>query len=178
MAGLIKYCLPLFVRPSVSYFGNRKGVVFCKNLPTWSWRTFQSGRASYAGEYEWEDPKSPDEIINVKFIDQNGQYISVQGKVGDNVMYLAHRHNVEIEGACEASLACSTCHVYVKEEYFEILPEPEEGEDDMLDMAPFLQENSRLSCQIILNKEMDGIELTLPKGTRNFYVDGHVPQPH
>lgn len=51
-------------------------------------------------------------------------------------------------------------------------------EDDMLDMAPMLQENSRLGCQIILTKELDGMELTLPKVTRNFYVDGHVPKPH
>ena len=51
-------------------------------------------------------------------------------------------------------------------------------EDDMLDMAPLLQENSRLGCQIILTLEMEGIELTLPKVTRNFYVDGHVPKPH
>lgn len=48
----------------------------------------------------------------------------------------------------------------------------------MLDMAPMLQENSRLGCQIILTPEHDGIELTLPKVTRNFYVDGHVPKPH
>lgn len=58
------------------------------------------------------------------------------------------------------------------------LPEPEEKEDDLLDMAPFLKENSRLGCQIILTKELDGIELTLPKATRNFYVDGHTPKPH
>lgn len=51
-------------------------------------------------------------------------------------------------------------------------------EDDMLDMAPLLQENSRLGCQIILTHELEGIELTLPKVTRNFYVDGHVPKPH
>lgn len=51
-------------------------------------------------------------------------------------------------------------------------------EDDMLDMAPMLQENSRLGCQIILTPELDGIEVTLPKVTRNFYVDGHVPKPH
>lgn len=51
-------------------------------------------------------------------------------------------------------------------------------EDDMLDMAPMLQENSRLGCQIILTPELEGIELTLPKVTRNFYVDGHVPKPH
>lgn len=51
-------------------------------------------------------------------------------------------------------------------------------EDDMLDMAPMLQENSRLGCQIILTQELEGIEITLPKVTRNFYVDGHVPTPH
>jgi hypothetical protein len=51
-------------------------------------------------------------------------------------------------------------------------------EDDLLDLAPFLQENSRLGCQIVLTKELDGLTLTLPKITRNFYVDGHVPQPH
>lgn len=51
-------------------------------------------------------------------------------------------------------------------------------EDDMLDMAPMLQENSRLGCQIILTRELDGLEITLPKVTRNFYVDGHVPKPH
>ena len=51
-------------------------------------------------------------------------------------------------------------------------------EDDMLDMAPMLQENSRLGCQIIITPELEGIELTLPKVTRNFYVDGHVPKPH
>lgn len=51
-------------------------------------------------------------------------------------------------------------------------------EDDMLDMAPMLQENSRLGCQIILTRDLDGIEFTLPKVTRNFYVDGHVPKPH
>lgn len=88
------------------------------------------------------------------------------------------RHNVEIEGACEASLACCTCHVYVDEKYFDLLPEPKEEEEDMLDMAPVLKPTSRLSCQITLSKELDGLRVTLPKITRNFYVDGHVPEPH
>lgn len=93
-------------------------------------------------------------------------------------MHVAQQNGVEIEGACEASLACSTCHVYVHEDYFSKLLDPEEREDDMLDMAPFLKSNSRLSCQIILSKELDGIELTLPPATRNFYVDGKVPSHH
>ncbi|XP_044165403.1 adrenodoxin-like protein 1, mitochondrial [Acropora muricata] len=132
----------------------------------------------FSGEYEMQDPKSPDEVVNVTFIDRGGNPIAVKGKVGDNLLYLAHRYGIEMEGACEASLACSTCHVYVKEDYFDQLPEPDEKEDDMLDMAPFLQENSRLGCQIILAKDLEGLEVTLPKATRNFYVDGHVPQPH
>lgn len=55
---------------------------------------------------------------------------------------------------------------------------PSSREDDMLDMAAMLKENSRLGCQIILTLEMEGMELTLPAITRNFYVDGHVPKPH
>ena len=74
-------------------------------------------------------------------------------------MYLAHRHNIELEGnllkansnknnhslgACEASLACSTCHVYVNPKYLDLLQSPKEEEEDMLDMACFLKDNSRL----------------------------------
>lgn len=130
------------------------------------------------GDYEYQDPKSDDEVVNITYIDKNGTKIPVRGKVGDNVMYLAHRYGIELEGACEASLACSTCHVYVHNDYYDRLPEPLEEEEDMLDMAVFLKENSRLGCQIILNKDLEGIEVSLPQATRNFYVDGHVPQPH
>jgi len=141
-------------------------------------RFFHLNRKLCHGGHEWKDPKSEDEVVNVVYIDRDGKRHEIRGKIGDNVMYLAHRYNIELEGACEASLACSTCHVYVNDEYFDKLSEPLEEEDDMLDMAVFLKENSRLGCQIILTKELDGIELTLPKATRNFYVDGHVPQPH
>lgn len=130
------------------------------------------------GEYEWQDPKSDDEIVNITYITKDGLKIPIKGKIGDNVLYLAHRHNIEMEGACEASLACTTCHVYVNDNYLDKLPEATEKEDDLLDMAPFLKENSRLGCQILLTKELNGLELTLPAATRNFYVDGHKPKPH
>lgn len=130
------------------------------------------------GEYEWQDPKSDNEIVNITYITKDGIRIPVKGKIGDNCLYLAHRHNIDMEGACEASLACTTCHVYVHDNYLRKLPEATEKEDDLLDMAPFLKENSRLGCQIVLTKELDGIELTLPAATRNFYVDGHKPKPH
>ncbi|KDR12591.1 adrenodoxin-like protein, mitochondrial isoform X1 [Zootermopsis nevadensis] len=127
------------------------------------------------GEYEWKDPETEDEVVNITYIDKNGNKIPIRGKVGDNVLYLAHRYGIEMEGACEASLACTTCHVYVLGDFLEKLPPPEEKEDDLLDMAPFLKENSRLGCQIILKKEYEGMELQLPQATRNFYVDGHKP---
>lgn len=131
------------------------------------------------------------------FIDKDGQKIPVRGKIGDNLLYLAHRHQIPMEGACEASLgespacglqtrrpkacpisACTTCHVYVHHNFTDKLPEALDEEEDLLDMAPFLKENSRLGCQIVLNKELEGLEVELPKATRNFYVDGHTPKPH
>ncbi|CAK9818731.1 Adrenodoxin-like protein 1, mitochondrial [Anthophora plagiata] len=132
----------------------------------------------FHGEYEMQDPKSEADIVNVTFIDKMGKKVSVKGKVGDNVLYLAHRYGIEMEGACEASLACTTCHLYVHHDYTDKLPTAEEKEEDLLDLAPFLKENSRLGCQIILTKELDGIEFQLPQATRNFYVDGHTPAPH
>ncbi|XP_003741253.1 adrenodoxin-like protein, mitochondrial [Galendromus occidentalis] len=130
------------------------------------------------GRPEWQDPKSEDEVVNITYITKDGDEYNVRGKVGDNVMYLAHRYGIEMEGACEASLACTTCHVYVLGDHLERIPGATEREDDLLDLAPFLKENSRLGCQIILSKELDGLRIQLPRATRNFYVDGHVPQPH
>lgn len=141
-------------------------------------RTFSLSSIQHHGEYEWEEPTSADQIVNITYITKDGGKIPIRGKIGDNVLYLAHRHNIDMEGACEASLACTTCHVYVNENYLDKLPEATEKEDDLLDMAPFLRENSRLGCQIVLQRELDGIELTLPAATRNFYVDGHKPKPH
>ncbi|XP_055690794.1 adrenodoxin-like protein 1, mitochondrial [Lutzomyia longipalpis] len=141
-------------------------------------RNIQGSQVYRHGEFEWQDPKSEDEVVNITYIDKDGKRMAVRGKVGDNVLYLAHRHEIEMEGACEASLACTTCHVYVKDEYLDRLPESTEKEDDLLDMAPFLKQNSRLGCQIVLTKELEGLELQLPKATRNFYVDGHKPKPH
>uniref|UniRef100_A0A8C6HDV3 Ferredoxin-2, mitochondrial n=3 Tax=Mus TaxID=862507 RepID=A0A8C6HDV3_MUSSI len=141
-------------------------------------RTFGTTGERRAGEEAADSPELPRDEVNVVFVDRSGKRIPVRGKVGDNVLYLAQRHGVDLEGACEASLACSTCHVYVSEAHLDLLPPPEEREDDMLDMAPLLQENSRLGCQIVLTPELEGVEFALPKITRNFYVDGHIPKPH
>nr|CAG4641297.1 EOG090X0GMO [Eulimnadia texana] len=141
-------------------------------------RNFLLSKRLLGGEYEMQDPKTEDQVVNIVYVLKDGKHLPVRGKVGDNAMYLAHRYGIELEGACEASLACSTCHVYVDEDYYDKLSEPVEAEEDMLDMAPFLKSNSRLSCQIILKKDLEGMKLQLPQATRNFYVDGHVPKPH
>ena len=83
--------------------------------------------------------------VTVIYVSKTGQRTEVKGRVGDNAMYLAQRNDIEIEGACEASLACCTCHVYVDHRFAKTLKEPKEEEEDLLDMAPFLKPNSRLS---------------------------------
>lgn len=81
-------------------------------------------------------------------------------------------------GACEGSVACSTCHVILTPEHFDLLPEPEDDENDMLDMAFGLSETSRLGCQVRLTRELDGMTATLPAATRNMFVDGTVSLCH
>merc|ERR1711981_1527483 len=130
------------------------------------------------GEYEKIKPKHLEDEIHIHVTDRDKDQYNITGKIGDNLMFLMHAHDIEIEGACEASLACCTCHVYVDEDKFDLLEEPEEDEDDMLDLAPFLQENSRLGCQIILGKELEGMEIPIPSASRNFYVDGAKPHTH
>eukprot|EP00904_Undaria_pinnatifida_P008904 jgi/Undpi1/5143/HiC_scaffold_19.g08494.m1 len=112
----------------------------------------------------WESPK--------------GGVQKSQAKCGMNLMRAAQANGVDLEGACEGVCACSTCHVIFTGEVFDSLPESSEDEEDMLDLAFGLTETSRLGCQVIVTPEMDGIVVKLPAATRNFYVDGHVPQPH
>jgi 2Fe-2S ferredoxin len=91
----------------------------------------------------------------------------VDAPLGLSVLEIAHKHGVDIEGACEGSLACSTCHVIVDPDWFGKLTPPTEDEEDMLDLAFDLQETSRLGCQIIMTEALDGLVVKLPKGTRN-----------
>jgi ferredoxin len=88
------------------------------------------------------------------------------------------RHCIRVAGACEGSVACSTCHVILSPEHYDFLPEPEDDENDMLDMAFGLSETSRLGCQVRLTRELDGMTATLPSATRNMFVDGEVSLCH
>lgn len=101
------------------------------------------------------------------FIEKNGNRKEVDAPVGLSVMEIAHRFDVDIEGACEGSLACATCHVIVDEAWFDRLGEPSEDEEDMLDLAFGLKPTSRLGCQIVMSEELDGLVVELPKEVNN-----------
>ncbi|MCW0182594.1 MAG: ferredoxin family 2Fe-2S iron-sulfur cluster binding protein [Zavarzinia sp.] len=95
----------------------------------------------------------------------------VDAPLGLSVLEIAHRNKIDLEGACEGSLACSTCHVVVDPEFYATLPEASEEEEDMLDLAFGLTHTSRLGCQIIMSEELDGLIVSLPAATRNMMVD-------
>jgi 2Fe-2S ferredoxin len=103
----------------------------------------------------------------ITFINTDGSRLEVEAPVGLSILEIAHRHNVDLEGACEGSLACSTCHVVVDPEWYELLPPAKEDEEDMLDLAFGLTRTSRLGCQIIITEELDGLTVSLPGGSRN-----------
>jgi ferredoxin, 2Fe-2S len=101
------------------------------------------------------------------FIERDGTRREVDAPLGLSVLEIAHKHDVDIEGACEGSLACSTCHVIVDPDWYELLKEASEDEEDMLDLAFGLTATSRLGCQIVITEELDGLVVRLPASTRN-----------
>jgi 2Fe-2S ferredoxin len=103
----------------------------------------------------------------ITFVNADGSRLEVDAPVGLSILEIAHRHNVDLEGACEGSLACSTCHVVVDPEWYELLPAAKEDEEDMLDLAFGLTRTSRLGCQIIITEELDGLTVSVPGGSRN-----------
>lgn len=205
-----------------------------------------------------EDRDTTPETVHISFLQPDDTIKTVEARVGESFLQLAHRHDVDLEGACEGACvyvcfcvcawvvvrvlegfgdcihavptmdaqpsmllpppslchfplslscpsrpgvcacvpvgvpvvvvvivvddegvcACSTCHLIFPKHVFDMLPEPSEDEEDMLDMAFGLTEFSRLGCQVSVTHNMDKIQVEMPKATRNFYVDGHVPKPH
>ncbi|XP_050373348.1 adrenodoxin-like protein 2, mitochondrial [Argentina anserina] len=120
-----------------------------------------------------------EETISVTFVDKDGDEKNIKVPIGMSMLEAAHENDIELEGACEGSLACSTCHVIVMDmEYYNKLEDPTDEENDMLDLAFGLTETSRLGCQVIASPELDGVRLAIPAATRNFAVDGYVPKPH
>lgn len=116
--------------------------------------------------------------VRIKFKLRDDSIKEVKAKTGMSILDVAHANNIDLEGACESSMACSTCHVILEDSVFDELDEACEDEEDMLDMAFGLTNTSRLGCQVVVQENFEGTTVVLPKATRNFYVDGHVPKPH
>ena len=104
------------------------------------------------------------------FVERDGTRREVEAPLGLSVLEIAHRHGIDIEGACEGSLACSTCHVIVEPDWYDLLETASEDEEDMLDLAFNLTKTSRLGCQIVMTDELDGLTVQLPAATRNLLL--------
>jgi 2Fe-2S ferredoxin len=99
----------------------------------------------------------------MSFVTRDGSTCEVEAPLGLSVLEIAHRHGIDLEGACEGSLACATCHVVVDPAWSEKLAEPTEDEEDMLDLAFALEKTSRLGCQIVMTEALDGLVVRLPR---------------
>ncbi|MFN5352147.1 MAG: ferredoxin family 2Fe-2S iron-sulfur cluster binding protein [Alphaproteobacteria bacterium] len=104
----------------------------------------------------------------VIFKNKSGDRWEIEAPIGVSLLEVAHKNDIPLEGACEGSLACSTCHIIVaEEEVYNSLPQASEDEEDMLDLAFGLTHTSRLGCQIIITEELDGLTVIIPEATRN-----------
>ncbi len=102
----------------------------------------------------------------IYFINGDDMKIAVEAKEGLSVLEVAQLNNIELEGYCGGALACGACHVILNPKEFAILPAPSDEENDVLDLVQGLTETSRLACQIIITKDMEGMTFKLPKGAK------------
>ena len=102
-------------------------------------------------------------MAKVTYIEQSGKSHSIEVANGLSVMEGAVQNDIPgIDADCGGGMACATCHVYVKEEWLNKVPKKEDGEEDMLDMAFEPKQNSRLSCQLVVSDELDGLVVNIP----------------
>ena len=102
-------------------------------------------------------------MIKITYVDSDGEVRTVEAEEGSTVMETALKNDVPgIEAECGGACACATCHVYVDEAWLDKMPKAEQMEEDMLDFAFEVRPNSRLSCQIRVRPEIDGLKVTTP----------------
>eukprot|EP00536_Pseudo-nitzschia_multiseries_P017169 jgi/Psemu1/223979/e_gw1.1412.5.1 len=100
--------------------------------------------------------------VSITYVEPDGTSTTVDAEVGTDLMTVAHENDIELEGACGGELACSTCHLIFDQDIYDTLPEKEDEEDDMLDLAFEVTETSRLGCQIPVQENFDGITVRIP----------------
>ena len=141
-------------------------------------RPFTSTRVPRHGHDHIEENAAD---VNITFLLKDGAELNIVGREGQNLLRLAQQHDIPVEGACEGVCGCSTCHVVLDDDEYDMVEDLiplTDDEEDMLDLAFGLTLTSRLGCQIVLTPKLEGLRVQLPAATRNFYVDGHVPVPH
>jgi 2Fe-2S ferredoxin len=106
-------------------------------------------------------------LPKVTFIDLDGVKTNIDTRSGISILEIAQSNGIDVEGACEGGMACSTCHLIVDPDWFDRLEAASEEEEDMLDLAFGLTRTSRLGCQITLTENLDGIIFSLPNETNN-----------
>ena len=107
-------------------------------------------------------------MARITFIGASGQERrEVEAQAGQTLLEVAHANDIAIEGACEGSMVCSTCHVIVADADYDRLPPASVDEEDLLDLAYGLTPTSRLGCQIVVTDALDGLTVRLPRGTNN-----------
>ena len=106
-------------------------------------------------------------MVKVTFITADGDRIAAEAASGERLLAVAQAAGMPLEGTCEGQMACSTCHVVIAPDWFDRLPPASEDEEDMLDLAAGVTRTSRLSCQIELGEELDGLEVRIPGESRD-----------
>ena len=102
-------------------------------------------------------------MAKITFLNRDGSEKVVEARDGLSVMEVAIDNDIDIEAACEGSLACATCHMVVEPEWYDKLDPPSEEEEDMLDLAFGLTRTSRLTCQIRVSDAIDGLRVRMPE---------------
>ena len=105
--------------------------------------------------------------MKVVFVTASGERVAAEAPEGARLLDVAQGCGMPLEGTCEGQMACSTCHVIVDPDWFDRLPPAVEDEEDMLDLAAQVTRTSRLSCQIVLTPELDGLEVRIPGESRD-----------
>ena len=103
-------------------------------------------------------------MVKITFVDHDGTARDVEAKEGETVMEAAIKNSIPgIDADCGGACACATCHVYVDEAFMEEVGGPEDMEQSMLDFAESVQPNSRLSCQITIRADLEGLKVSTPE---------------
>ncbi|KAF2705795.1 ferredoxin [Pleomassaria siparia CBS 279.74] len=157
-------CIPAITNPSL---------LSCQSsstrfvAPEASVRHLRAFSSTHIARHNHLDPPKPGEERSITFIEKDGTSLEFKVADGDNLLDIAVENDLDVEGACGGSCACSTCHVIVVSDHYDVMEEPDDDENDMLDQAFGLTETSRLGCQVKMTKELDGLVVKLPSMTKN-----------